>query len=83
MRIVKYKGQAVKKQKALGNGTILVYPYDAKPFAVTVREWRLFSENEFHTTDTRRSAVVRSSYEGKENVNKETVRSGWFSRRNA
>jgi hypothetical protein len=80
MRIVKYKGKAVKKQRALGDGNILVYPYDEKPFAVTVRDWRLFSTNEFHTnSDTRRRDVVRSSYEGKED-GKPTVRSGWFSR---
>ena len=78
MRIVKFRGKAVKKQRALGDGNILVYPYDEKPFAVTVREWVLFSENEFHNNDTRRIDAVKSSYEGKDNAKE--VRSVGFSR---
>lgn len=61
MRIVTYRGAAVKKQNKLKNGDIRVVFYDSPPAVVTLAEWQANSKSEFYSDDVRRSDVVRKN----------------------
>jgi hypothetical protein len=59
MRIVEYSGHAVKRQRKLADGQILVTFYDSAPLAVTPQEWRNNSKSVyFDDPSVRRRDVV-------------------------
>lgn len=61
MRIVTFYGIAVKRQKKLPDGNILVQCYDRPAQVVTPAEWDRESSNKFFAAGIRRRDVVRQS----------------------
>lgn len=60
MRIVEYNGHAVKRQRKLADGQILITFYDQAPVAVTPQDWRANSKSVyFDSPNVRRRDVVR------------------------
>lgn len=59
MRVVLFRGAAVKRQRKIGPNQILVVFYDRPPEVVSADEWETFSSNQYHT-DVRRCDVVRA-----------------------
>jgi hypothetical protein len=60
MRIVEYNGHAVKRQRKLADGKILVVFYDQPPVTVAPKEWRDNSRSVyFDDPGVRRRDVVR------------------------
>ena len=59
MRVVLFRGSAVKRQRKIGPNQILVVFYDRPPEVVSADEWETFSSNQYHT-DVRRCDVVRA-----------------------
>jgi len=59
MRVVEFDGAAVKRQKKIGAGKILVVFYDRPPHVVTPEEWATRAVNRYYSGDVRRRDVVR------------------------
>jgi len=60
MRVVLFRGAAVKRQRKIGPNQILVVFYDRPPEVVSADEWETFSADQYHEADVRRCDVVRA-----------------------
>ena len=60
MRVVLFRGSAVKRQRKIGPNQILVVFYDRAPEVVSADEWETFSSDQYHEADVRRCDVVRN-----------------------
>ena len=60
MRVVLFRGAAVKRQRKIGPDQILVVFYDRPPEVVSADEWETFSADQYHEADVRRCDVVRA-----------------------
>lgn len=70
MRVVEFRGSAVKRQRKIGPDQILIVFYDRPPEVVSVDEWATFSNDQYYAGDVRRRDVVRNLKPVKvENVN--------------
>lgn len=61
MRVVEFRGSAVKRQRKIGSDQILIVFYDREPEVVSVDEWETFSKNQYYENDVRRCDVVRNT----------------------
>jgi hypothetical protein len=61
MRVVEFRGSAVKRQRKIGPDQILIVFYDRAPEVVSVNEWETFSKNQYYENDVRRCDVVRNT----------------------
>lgn len=59
MRVVEFRGFAVKRQRKVGPNQILVVFYNRPPEVVSADEWSTFSTNQYYE-DARRCNVVRN-----------------------
>jgi hypothetical protein len=60
MRVVEFRGAAVKRQRKIGPNQILVVFYNSPPEVVSADEWETFSTNQYYEEDVRRCDVVRN-----------------------
>jgi hypothetical protein len=60
MRVVEFRGHAVKRQRKIGPDQILVVFYSRPPEVVSVDEWETFSTNQYFEDGVKRSEVVRN-----------------------
>lgn len=60
MRVVTYKGAAVKRQRKIGEQKILLIFYNQPPLVVTPEEWEEFRGNLYYDANVRRKDVVRT-----------------------
>jgi hypothetical protein len=60
MRVVEFRGFAVKRQRKIGPDQILLVFYDRPPEVVSVDEWATFSNDQYYASDVKRRDVVRN-----------------------
>jgi hypothetical protein len=60
MRVVEFRGYAVKRQRKIGPDQILVVFYNRAPEVVSADEWETFSTNQYFDAGVKRSDVVRN-----------------------
>jgi hypothetical protein len=60
MRVVEFRGYAVKRQRKIGSDQILVVFYNRPPEVVSADEWETFSTNQYFDAGVKRSDVVRN-----------------------
>lgn len=60
MRVVEFRGYAVKRQRKIGPDQILVVFYNRPPEVVSADEWETFSTNQYFDDGVKRSDVVRN-----------------------
>lgn len=62
MRVVEFDGQAVKRQKKVGENILVTfYTRNRPPLVVTPEEWEARSRNKYYSGDVRRRDVVRQN----------------------
>jgi hypothetical protein len=60
MRVVTFRGVAVKRQRKTEGGILVVY-YDRPPEVVSTYEWDEGTRDQYYTDDVRRCEVVRQT----------------------
>jgi len=60
MRVVTFRGSAVKRQRKIGDDKILLVFYSRPPIVVTPQEWEVEKQNTYYDAGVRRRDVVRS-----------------------
>jgi hypothetical protein len=60
MRVVTFRGGAVKRQRKISDNTILVVFYSRPPMVVTPAEWETEKQNMFYDASVKRREIVRS-----------------------
>lgn len=60
MRVVTFRGSAVKRQRKIGDGKILLVFYSRPPVVVTPAEWETEKQNNYYDAGVRRRDIVRS-----------------------
>jgi hypothetical protein len=60
MRVVTFRGAAVKRQRKIGDDKILLVFYSRPPIVVTSNEWESEKQNMYYDAGVRRRDVVRS-----------------------
>lgn len=60
MRVVKFRGYAVKRQRKIGDDKILLMFYSRAPLVVTPQEWEAEKQNNYYDAGVRRRDIVRS-----------------------
>lgn len=60
MRIVMFRGAAVKRQRKIDDNKILLVFYSRPPLVVTPDEWEAERISKFFAGDVRRRDIVRS-----------------------
>lgn len=60
MRVVKFRGAAVKRQRKIADGKILLVFYSRPPMVVTPDEWEAEKTNIYYDAGVKRRDVVRS-----------------------
>jgi hypothetical protein len=60
MRVVTFRGSAVKRQRKIGDDKILLVFYSKPPIVVTAVEWEAGKANLYYDANVKRRDVVRS-----------------------
>lgn len=60
MRVVTFRGAAVKRQRKISEDKILLVFYSRPPVVVTPAEWETEKQNLYYDATVRRREVVRS-----------------------
>jgi hypothetical protein len=60
MRVVTFRGVAVKRQRKIADDKILLVFYSRPPIVVTAAEWETEKQNMYYDASVKRSDVVRS-----------------------
>lgn len=60
MRVVVFRGAAVKRQRKIADDKILLVFYSRPPLVVTPTEWESEKTNMYYDADVKRRDVVRS-----------------------
>jgi len=60
MRVVVFRGAAVKRQRKIGDDKILLVFYSRPPLVVTANEWESEKQNMYYAAGVKRRDVVRS-----------------------
>ena len=60
MRVVVFRGSAVKRQRKIGDDKILLVFYSRPPLVVTSHEWETEKQNMYYDAGVKRRDVVRS-----------------------
>jgi len=60
MRVVTFRGAAVKRQRKIDENKILLVFYSKPPLVVTPKEWEAEKANIYYDADVKRRDVVRS-----------------------
>jgi hypothetical protein len=60
MRVVTFRGGAVKRQRKISDNKILVVFYSRPPMVVTPAEWETEKQNMFYDASVKRREIVRS-----------------------
>lgn len=60
MRVVMFRGSAVKRQRKIGDDKILLVFYSRPPVVVTPQEWEAEKQNMYYDAGVRRRDIVRS-----------------------
>lgn len=60
MRVVTFRGAAVKRQRKIGDDKILLVFYSRPPVVVTPQEWESAKQNMYYDAGVKRRDVVRS-----------------------
>jgi hypothetical protein len=60
MRVVLFRGAAVKRQRKIGDDKILLVFYSRPPIVVTPQEWESEKQNMYYDASVRRRDIVRS-----------------------
>lgn len=60
MRVVTFRGAAVRRQRKIGDDKILLVFYSRPPIVVTAAEWNAEKQNMYYDASAKRSDVVRS-----------------------
>jgi hypothetical protein len=60
MRVVTFRGAAVKRQRKISDDKILLVFYSRPPLVVTAAEWDAEKQNKYYDANVKRSDVVRS-----------------------
>lgn len=60
MRVVTFRGAAVKRQRKIGDDKILLFFYSRPQLMVTPREWEAEKQNMYYDAGAKRRDVVRS-----------------------
>lgn len=60
MRVVTFRGSAVKRQRKISENKILVVFYSRPPMVVTPTEWETEKQNMFYDASVKRREIVRS-----------------------
>lgn len=60
MRVVTFNGSAVKRQRKIGEGKILLVFYSRPPLVVTPEEWETGKQNVYYDATVKRRDIVRS-----------------------
>lgn len=60
MRVVTFRGSAVKRQRKISDDKILLVFYSRPPLVVTPEEWEAGKTNMFYDASVKRRDVVKS-----------------------
>jgi hypothetical protein len=60
MRVVTFRGSAVKRQRKIGDDKILLVFYSKPPLVVTATEWETGKSNLYYDANVKRKDIVRS-----------------------
>lgn len=60
MRVVMFRGSAVKRQRKIGDEKILLVFYSRPPLVITPQEWEAEKQNMYYDAGVRRRDIVRS-----------------------
>ena len=60
MRVVTFRGAAVKRQRKISDDKILLVFYSKPPLVVSPSEWEAEKKNMYYDADVKRRDVVRS-----------------------
>jgi hypothetical protein len=59
MRVVTFRGSAVKRQRKIGDDKILLVFYSKPPLVVTSTEWEAGKSNLYYDANVKRKDIVR------------------------
>lgn len=60
MRVVTFRGAAVKRQRKIGDDKILLVFYSRPPLVVSPQEWEAEKQNMYYESGVKRRDIVRS-----------------------
>lgn len=60
MRVVTFRGAAVKRQRKIGDDKILLVFYSRPPLVVSPQEWETEKQNMYYESGVKRRDIVRS-----------------------